>query len=114
VARPQGIEGLGMAGPGKTLRSPWILLAIWACFSLPIFQSAQIHVKENVCYFSLYRNLSYIFLHDQFSDFRVLFHHMLNLQVNPLPFSITVRLVSHGLAGGPKPLDFSMESLGSA
>jgi hypothetical protein len=23
VARPQGVEGLGMAGPGETLESPW-------------------------------------------------------------------------------------------
>jgi hypothetical protein len=30
VARPQGIEGSGMAGPGETLRSLWIPLAIWA------------------------------------------------------------------------------------
>jgi hypothetical protein len=30
VARPQGIEGLGMAGLGETLGSPWILLHIRA------------------------------------------------------------------------------------
>jgi hypothetical protein len=28
VARPQGVEGSGMAGPGETLGSPWIHLAI--------------------------------------------------------------------------------------
>jgi hypothetical protein len=28
VAHPQGVEGLGMAGPGETLRSPWLPLAI--------------------------------------------------------------------------------------
>jgi hypothetical protein len=30
VARPQGVEGLGVAGPGKTLGSPWRPLTIWA------------------------------------------------------------------------------------
>jgi hypothetical protein len=30
VARPQGVERLGMAGPGETLGSPWIPLAIRA------------------------------------------------------------------------------------
>jgi hypothetical protein len=30
VARPQGVEGLGMAGPGETLGCPWIQLAIRA------------------------------------------------------------------------------------
>jgi hypothetical protein len=30
VARPQGVEGLRMAGPGETLGSPWIPLAIQA------------------------------------------------------------------------------------
>ena len=30
VARPQGVEGSGMARPGKTVGSPWIPLAIWA------------------------------------------------------------------------------------
>jgi hypothetical protein len=30
VAWPQGIEGSGMAGPGETLGSPWIPLAIQA------------------------------------------------------------------------------------
>jgi hypothetical protein len=31
VARPQGVKGLGMAGPGETLGSLWILLAVRAC-----------------------------------------------------------------------------------
>jgi hypothetical protein len=31
VARPQGVEELGMAGRGETLGSPWIPLAIRAC-----------------------------------------------------------------------------------
>jgi hypothetical protein len=31
VARPQGVEGSGMAGPGETLRSPWIPLPVRAC-----------------------------------------------------------------------------------
>jgi hypothetical protein len=31
LARPQGVQGLGMAGPGETLGSPWIPLTIWAC-----------------------------------------------------------------------------------
>jgi hypothetical protein len=30
VAGPQGVEGLGMAGPCETLKSPWIPLAILA------------------------------------------------------------------------------------
>jgi hypothetical protein len=30
VARPQGVEGLGMAGRGETLGSPWILLPVGA------------------------------------------------------------------------------------
>jgi hypothetical protein len=30
VARPQGEEGSGMAGPGETLKSPWIPLVIQA------------------------------------------------------------------------------------
>jgi hypothetical protein len=30
AAHPQGIEGLGMAGPGETLRSLWIPLALQA------------------------------------------------------------------------------------
>jgi hypothetical protein len=30
MAHPQGVEGLGMAGPGETLRSLWIPLAIRA------------------------------------------------------------------------------------
>jgi hypothetical protein len=36
VARPQGIEGLGMVGPGDTLGSPWIPLglAIRVLFSI--------------------------------------------------------------------------------
>jgi hypothetical protein len=33
VACPQGIEGLGMAGPGETLGSPWPTLAIRPCQS---------------------------------------------------------------------------------
>jgi hypothetical protein len=33
VARPQGIEGSGIAGPGETLRSPCTPLAIRACSS---------------------------------------------------------------------------------
>jgi hypothetical protein len=32
VARPQGIEGLGVVGPGETLGSLWIPLAIRACW----------------------------------------------------------------------------------
>jgi hypothetical protein len=32
VARPQGVEGLGMAGPGETLGSPWIPLPVRAWF----------------------------------------------------------------------------------
>ena len=28
MARPQGVEGLGMAGPGETVRSPWPPLSI--------------------------------------------------------------------------------------
>jgi hypothetical protein len=31
VACPQGVEGLVRAGLGETLGSPWIPLAIWAC-----------------------------------------------------------------------------------
>jgi hypothetical protein len=31
VARPQGIEGLGMAGPSQTSGSPWPPLAIHPC-----------------------------------------------------------------------------------
>jgi hypothetical protein len=31
VARPQGVEGLGMAGPHETLGSPWIPLPVRAC-----------------------------------------------------------------------------------
>jgi hypothetical protein len=34
VARLQGVEGLVMTGPGETLGSPWIPLAIRACISL--------------------------------------------------------------------------------
>jgi hypothetical protein len=30
VVRPQGVEELGMAGPGEFLGSLWIPLAIWA------------------------------------------------------------------------------------
>jgi hypothetical protein len=30
VARPQGVEGSGMAGPGETLGSPWIPLPVRA------------------------------------------------------------------------------------
>jgi hypothetical protein len=30
VARPQGLEGSGLAGPGETLGNPWIPLAIRA------------------------------------------------------------------------------------
>jgi hypothetical protein len=32
MARPQGLEGLGMADLGETLGSPWIPLAIRACW----------------------------------------------------------------------------------
>jgi hypothetical protein len=32
VARPQGVKGLGIAGPGETLGSLWIPLATWVCF----------------------------------------------------------------------------------
>jgi hypothetical protein len=31
VAHPQGIEGLGMVGPGETLGNPWLPLGIRAC-----------------------------------------------------------------------------------
>jgi hypothetical protein len=31
LARPQGVEGSGMAGWGKTLGSPWIPLPVRAC-----------------------------------------------------------------------------------
>jgi hypothetical protein len=30
VARPQGVERLGLAGPGETLGSPWIPLPVRA------------------------------------------------------------------------------------
>jgi hypothetical protein len=32
VVHPQGVEGSGMAGSGEILGSPWIPLAIGACF----------------------------------------------------------------------------------
>jgi hypothetical protein len=34
VARPHGVEGSGMAGPGETLGNPWIPLAIRVCDQL--------------------------------------------------------------------------------
>jgi hypothetical protein len=39
VACPQGVEGLGMAGPGETLGSPWPPLAIGPCLQVVVHRS---------------------------------------------------------------------------
>jgi hypothetical protein len=44
VARPQGIEGSSMAGPGETLGSPWPPLAIRPCLWASVLRCYDIRV----------------------------------------------------------------------
>jgi hypothetical protein len=48
VARPQSIEWSGMAGPGETLRSPWIPLAIRSCSDATPAPSSPNKCKQNL------------------------------------------------------------------
>jgi hypothetical protein len=50
VARPQGIEGSGMAGPGKTLGSPWPPLAIRSCYEDEYGVAAATYGREDWAY----------------------------------------------------------------
>jgi hypothetical protein len=46
--RPQGVEGSGMAGPGKTLGSPWIplVISLWLLTTLPYELTTNSYFKN--------------------------------------------------------------------
>jgi hypothetical protein len=62
MARQQGVEGSGMAGPGDTLGSPWPPLAIRPCTTLPLTRTLETS-RVTLYYTNTYFNGDVMYYH---------------------------------------------------